>query len=122
MIEDIKLKPSDNNAEKSEHGMMNAENDSQNLENDDDEELQPLEMTRSISYSFGIKPMSKNKSPYSTQQKDGLQDWLNNYRKWKQSIKKINNDVKSESCSSYESVLTFLTLIDTIDLKKLEHS
>jgi len=66
-------------------------------------------MTRSVSYSFGGSKLTKScKNLSNTQEKAGLQDWLYNYRKWKQSCKEVNNnDVKNKNCSSNESVITF---------------
>jgi len=114
MIEDIKLKSNDseNNIEKSEQGLMLLKNESQINDfsnNDDDNDLQPLQMTRSVSYSFGGSKLTKScKNLSNTQEKAGLQDWLYNYRKWKQSCKEVNNnDVKNKNCSSNESVITF---------------
>ena len=82
---------------------------------DNNIELQPLSMTRSVSYSYNTKFHKGHK-----ERKGGLQDWLYNYRKWKQSIQAQSHNVRSENCSSVVSVVSFLTQQEPIDLRKLE--
>jgi hypothetical protein len=79
------------------------------------DDLEPLEMTRSFSFTPGL-----NLKNHNSERKAGLEDWLKNYRKWKQSMTKQSYNVTSENCSSVVSVVSFLTHLEPINLKKLE--
>lgn len=96
---------------------------SYDIEGDGDDDLQPLDVTRSLS-STG--PGFRKNSNRLEARMEGLEkrvdilgEWINSYKKWKAS-ESTDQSVDSEKCSFLVSISTFLTQREPLDIKKLE--
>lgn len=97
---------------------------SMDIEGESDEELQPMDITRSLS-STGPGILRKNSNKLETgmegleKRVDILGEWINSYKKWKSSDQGEQN-LESNNCSFLVSISSFLTHREPVDIKKLE--
>lgn len=96
---------------------------SYDIEGDGDEDLQPMDITRSLS-STG--PGFRKNSNRLESRMEGLEkrvdilgEWINSYKKWKASANS-EQSLDSEKCSFLVSISSFLTQQEPLDIKKLE--
>lgn len=104
-------------------GIHEDEDNSYDIEGEGDKDLQPLDVTRSLSSTGpGFRKNSnklEGRMEGLEQRVDILGEWISSYKKWKAS-ESTDQSLDSEKCSFLVSISTFLTQREPLDIKKLE--
>jgi hypothetical protein len=119
-----KFSQSNNEFRVDENQVNKAEERSEIMDEEDEEDLAPMDVTRSLSSAAPQqRKNSKHQEPGMEnleKRVDILQEWINSYKKWKNS--NSNANLESDNCSFLISISSFLTLREPVEIKRLEKS